>query len=132
MIIGKEFTFDAAHRLANSEKDEEWNLQCFGECYQLHGHTYRLRVEISGFSDDDAGMILNFKELSEVVRSNIISQVDHKELNRVEMLRRRLPTAENMVSTFWEVLDPIFLGMRVSLESITLWETATSYARRSR
>ena len=60
MLLRKEFTFDAAHNL----------VQYHGKCEALHGHTYRLAVVLEGTPDAE-GMILDFCELSAVVRERV-------------------------------------------------------------
>ena len=50
--VSKEITFDAAHMLSGYD----------GKCRNLHGHTYRLVVEVRG-EPDESGMVLDFFEL---------------------------------------------------------------------
>ncbi len=38
--------FSSAHRMYNNKWDEETNKRVFGQCYQLHGHNYRLEVSL--------------------------------------------------------------------------------------
>ena len=132
MIIGKDFVFDSAHKLLNHEHGEAWNRQMFGKCNDIHGHTYKLRVEIGGGVSTDDGMLMNFVDLMELVNAQIIDKVDHQFLNDVEIFGGCICTAENMVRAFWKILEPKVLELKCSLHSLTLWETPTSYARMAR
>jgi 6-pyruvoyltetrahydropterin/6-carboxytetrahydropterin synthase len=67
--IEREYTFDAAHMLPEHE----------GDCKFIHGHTYKVLVEIealdiSPISTED--MVIDFKELDNVVKP-ILDLMDH-------------------------------------------------------
>ena len=89
MKLRKEFTFDAAHNL----------IRYKGACERLHGHTYRLAVEIEGTVNDD-DMIIDFCEVSSVVRERVLSKLDHAYLN--DLLEQ--PTAENIALWVWKLI----------------------------
>jgi 6-pyruvoyltetrahydropterin/6-carboxytetrahydropterin synthase len=129
MKICKSFTFDSAHRLFKEDLDEEQNKRLFGKCFDLHGHTYKLEVEVSGNSTM-YGMVLNFNDVKAVVRINIIDQLDHKFLNDV----LDLPTAENLLEEFIvpRLLDGFRKYQGIFLSRVRLWETPTSWAEWSR
>lgn len=116
MIIAKEFLFDASHLLPG---------EIYGKCSNLHGHTYRLIVEVEG-SVNLEGWVCNFTDLKKIVNEKIISFLDHSHLNDLVYL----PTAENIL--FWifnELHTPISETLKLKLYSLTLWETPTSYAK---
>lgn len=108
--ITKEFKFEAAHQLSLHE----------GKCKNLHGHSYRLQVTVSGpliESGPSTGMVLDFSDLTQVVKSEIINQWDHQFLNDI------LPfttTAENLAL---ECLKRI-KDKDIPVTSVTLYETA--------
>jgi len=119
--ICKTFSFEAAHRLPFHK----------GACHNLHGHSYRLEVEISGVpkkgaKDPSIGMIMDFGDLKKIVNGLIIDRLDHTLLNDTFYN----PTAENMVVKFAAMLKSSFTAnkCRVNLERVRLYETATSYA----
>ena len=70
--VTKIFTFDSAHNLINYD----------GACKNLHGHTYKLEVTVSG-EINDMGMICDFNELSFLIKNNIISKLDHRYINDI-------------------------------------------------
>jgi len=127
ITITKEFTFDAAHRLYRPDLNESQNQDLYGKCCTLHGHTYRLQVTVSG-EIDAGGMILHFSDLKQLVRDKIISRYDHALLNDLEEYRACPTTAENMVRSIFDTLQPDLDQLNVILESITLYETPTSWA----
>ena len=98
------FTFEAAHRLP-------WHA---GRCRNLHGHSYRLDVTVSGPLDAN-GVVIDFDVLSEVVRTQVIDDWDHQDLNQVI----DNPTAELLAHRAWDLLTEAGLV----LTSLRLWET---------
>jgi len=115
MIIGKMFEFEAAHQLPDEE--------CYGQCSELHGHTYKLLVEVQG-GINDKGWVMNFKDLKAIVKEQIIDKLDHSFLNKYF----KISTAEIMVIEMANLLHSA-LPKEVGLYSLTLWETSTSYAK---
>ncbi|PYQ27319.1 MAG: 6-pyruvoyl tetrahydrobiopterin synthase [Acidobacteria bacterium] len=109
MIITARLTFSAAHRLHNPNRDEAWNRKTYGKCDNPggHGHNYGLEVSVRGTIDPDTGMVIDLKELKDVMRERVIDRVDHRNLNEdVDFLRGMVPTAENLARAFWQQLAP--------------------------
>ena len=111
MLLSKEFVFDAAHNL----------IHYHGKCEKLHGHTYRLKVVLEGQPDSE-GMIMDFIELSRIVKELVISQLDHAYIN--DLIEQ--PSAENIALWIWQKLDDNLRRDNCNLYEIHLWETATS------
>ncbi|MEM9082819.1 MAG: 6-carboxytetrahydropterin synthase QueD [Planctomycetota bacterium] len=111
MKIFREFTFDAAHRLNHLPEGHK--------CARLHGHTYRLRVELDGPLDSTMQWVLDFAELKSHVQ-RVIDPLDHHTLNEVEGLEQ--PTTERIAIWIWDRLKP---DLPV-LSRIELWENANS------
>lgn len=107
MLITKEFTFDAAHKLSNHK----------GKCKNLHGHTYKLHVTIKGKPNGD-GMIIDFSDIKNIVKKYILEKLDHSDLN--EIIPQ--PTAENIILWIWGELED-----KLNLSELKLWETSTSF-----
>lgn len=124
MILQKEFTFDSSHLLINPSKDETWNRETYGKCYNRpsHGHTFTLLISLLGDSNSDTGMILNFSTLKLIVENNILRHLDHQYLNDVPMLKGVIPTCENMSRIIFKELLPYL----PNLYCVTLYETSTS------
>ena len=122
--ITRRAVFCAGHRLHNSAFSDEKNREIFGECSSPngHGHNYTLEVSVSGEVDPQTGMVINLKELKKVIESEIISRVDHKNLNLdVEFMRGVIPTAEGLAAKIWEILDTKIAGKKLS--KVVLWES---------
>lgn len=122
VLVSKEFTFDAAHHLHAYE----------GKCKNLHGHTYKVVLGVSGYPDD-RGLVIDFADLKKIWKEKIEIYLDHRYLNKT--LPPMNTTAENMVVWIYEKLaealpEKSFDGARV--EFIRLYETPTSYAEARR
>jgi len=103
--------FSAAHRLHNPELGAEENSRLYGPCSNDHGHNYAVEVTVRGAVPRKTGMVLDLNRLMEILREEIVSQVDHKHLNRdVPWLSGVIPTAENVAVAFWKRLEPRLRG----------------------
>jgi 6-pyruvoyltetrahydropterin/6-carboxytetrahydropterin synthase len=117
--IGKQFEFEAAHRLPNVPPGHK--------CANLHGHSYRVQVEISGPVDSFTGFVVDFSALSLAWKQLIHAELDHKYLNDVPGLEN--PTAEHLAAWIFARLSVYFDGLPgIAISSITVWETSTSFA----
>ncbi len=118
-----EDTFAAGHYLRNYK----------GKCENPHGHNYKVRVTLRGAELDHAGLLLDFKDLKEVMK-HVIDRLDHQMLNDVEPFTVLNPSAENLAKYFFDVtrsrLQIVTKG-RVSVKDVTIWETDTTTARYS-
>jgi len=103
--------FSAAHRLHDPELGAEENRRLYGPCCNDHGHNYAVEVTVRGAVPRKTGMVLDLNRLMEILREEIVSQVDHKHLNRdVPWLSGVIPTAENVAVAFWKRLEPRLRG----------------------
>ena len=97
--------FNAAHRLYNPAWNDARNSEVFGKCNNpnYHGHNYELVVKVTGEPDPATGYVFDIKKLSDIIKSEIITRYDHKNLNLdVEEFRELNPTAENIARVIWE------------------------------
>lgn len=109
--ICKSFTFEASHQLP-------WHP---GKCKKLHGHSYKLDIEVSNRNFlDSNGIVLDFDDLTRWVQTHVIDLFDHTHLNDII----ENPTAENIALTVYNKLA--FVEQHHKINSITLWETAKS------
>lgn len=117
-IITKIFRFESAHHLPGHQ----------GKCARLHGHSYQLEVTIRGPVKDapgesDHGMVMDFGDLSQIVKNSILEHLDHQDLNAVTALHT---TAENLAHWIWSELTTHGLSEAL-LYRIRLWETESSF-----
>ena len=121
-------TFSAAHRLFREGLSDEENLQLFGKCSNpnWHGHNYTLEVVVAGNVDPVTGFVIDLKKLKTIIHENVISKVDHKNLNiDTEFMRGLNPTSENIVVAIWNQLKDILPAGK--LYSVKLYETENNY-----
>ena len=103
-----------------------------GKCENPHGHNYRVFVTLAGAELDEAGLLLDFKLLKQVMRP-VVDRLDHQMINDLEPFDRELnPSAENLARYFFEQTANqlrTMTGGRVRVKDCTLYETDTSFAR---
>jgi len=124
-FITKQYKFCAAHRYWNSRWTEAENFENFGDDIYLHGHNYNLDITISGEINTDSGFIINLQKLNNIVQENVISIMDHSQIEKdIDWFENRQPSTENMVVFIWErLVDKI--PSPAKLHSIKLQETPT-------
>lgn len=137
LTITRIFSFEMAHALSNHQ----------GLCKNLHGHSYKLHITLTGDikHDDtapDDGMLIDFGELKKIVNHYILNRFDHalvvynkapyaenlKKLafERIEILNFQ-PTCENLIIHFARLLV-MHLPEHLRLHRLRLYETENSYA----
>ncbi len=103
-----------------------------GKCENPHGHNYKVFVTLVGSELDEAGMLLDFKLLKQVMRPTV-EYLDHKMINDLEPFVSEInPSAENLARYFYQQTSAQLremTGGRVRVKDCTLYETDTSFAR---
>ena len=120
--------FNAAHRLHNPGWDEAKNQEVFGKCAlpNYHGHNYELEVKVTGKINKKTGYVMDMKELSDLVRREVHSRFDHKNLNLdTEEFRELNPTAEHIAIVIHDLLRP-HIDKKLDLQ-IRLYETPRNF-----
>jgi 6-pyruvoyltetrahydropterin/6-carboxytetrahydropterin synthase len=121
--------FNAAHKLYNPNWSNEQNNAVFGVCANenWHGHNYDLYVTVKGIPDPETGFVYDVKKLSQLIKSQAIDKLDHKNLNLdVDFMAGKLCSTENLAIAIWEQLAP-HLPSSVELHCIKLYETPRIY-----
>ncbi len=128
IYVTRRAVFSASHRLYNEKFSDEQNEAVFDKCNNAngHGHNYVLEVMVAGEVNPDTGYVIDLKKLKKIIKENVISKVDHKNLNMdVDFLKGVIPTAENIAIGIWnELKDKIDEG---KLYSVKLYETENNY-----
>jgi len=120
--------FNAAHRLYNAAWDDAKNEKFFGKCAlpNYHGHNYELEVKVTGKPDKRTGYVMDMKNLSDLIRNEVTSRFDHKNLNLdTEEFKDLNPTAENIVIVIYKLLRP-HIDKKLDLH-IRLYETPRNF-----
>ncbi len=126
--------FNAAHRLHNTDKSDEWNAETFGKCNypNWHGHNYVIEVTVAGEPDPDTGYLIDLGELKQIINTYVCDVCDHRNLNLdVPFLKGIIPTTENLVMAFFEQLrEPVEKACADGgvLYSVKLFETERNSA----
>ena len=136
--VSKIFDFETAHAL--------WGYD--GKCKNIHGHSYRLTVSVTGTiiseeGNKKLGMIIDFSDLKTIVKEAVINDFDHcllvngatphAEYAEVEhgfskiMLCEYQPTCENMLADMVNRISSR-LPENIALKHVKLQETSTSFA----
>ncbi|MEZ4700692.1 MAG: 6-carboxytetrahydropterin synthase [Rhodothermales bacterium] len=121
--------FNAAHRLHNPDRSDEWNRRVFGKCNNpnWHGHNYTMEVTVAGEPDPETGYVIDLGALKQIVEDKILSKVDHANLNLdVDFMRGQLASTENFVVAIWRELEGALPAGR--LHCIRLHETDRNMA----
>ena len=118
--------FSAAHRLYNPKLTDEENLNLYGQCSNpnWHGHNYDLWITIKGNNNPVTGYVVDLKQLSALIKENIILKLDHKNLNlEVDFLKDAILSTENLAIGIWKQLEPFIKDLGVELHSVKIQET---------
>lgn len=124
IYITRKIEFSAAHYYHNPELSPEENRRLFGKLNnpQGHGHNYVLEVTVGGEPDPQTGMVLDLKELKDVLQQQVMEVFDHKFINdQVPALRGQIPTTENIARAIWGLLESKITRGR--LHQVRLYET---------
>lgn len=126
MLITRRAEFSASHRCAVPGWSDERNYAVFGVDANPHGHghNYVLEVTLGGQVDPITGMIVDLKDVKEVLHREVVDVMDHRYLNaEVPPFDKIVPTAENIARNIWERLYPHFNTAQVKLHQVRLYET---------
>jgi 6-pyruvoyltetrahydropterin/6-carboxytetrahydropterin synthase len=134
--ITKEFKFEMAHALHGYD----------GLCKNIHGHSYKLWVTVKGEVRNENGhtkdgMVIDFSELKEIVKPEIIDKYDHSLVLNANSPHSSIdlsafekvfylpyqPTSENLVMDFATIIQSKIPKI-ITLSKVVLSETATSFA----
>ena len=122
--------FNAAHRLFRPDFNDEKNLQVFGKCSNpnWHGHNYTLFVTVRGEVDPSTGFLVNLKDLSVLIETQVLEKLDHRNINlEVDFMSGKLASTENLAIGIWNQLAKPIADIGASLHCIKLYETENNY-----
>lgn len=131
--IAKDFYWEMSHRLPYHE----------GPCRNIHGHSYKVRIEVAGEPRDD-GMILDYYDLK-ILFLPIIEMLDHsfvvdkgdtimidflKENKLKYHIIEKFTTAEHLAEYIYNLINPELRRKypHISEMTIRLYETDDVYA----
>lgn len=125
MLIYKEIYINTAHRLLNHR----------GKCKNVHGHDMRVQVWISGEKDKNTGLIVDFKEIEDIVQELDHSIVLNRQDELVQHIKTKMiqidgdPTCENISELLFTNLEVLKKkNPSIEIEKVRVWENSRSYA----
>jgi 6-pyruvoyltetrahydropterin/6-carboxytetrahydropterin synthase len=103
--ITRAIEFSSSLRFWREDLSEEENRRRFGLRATRHGHNFRLEVTLRGEPDPASGMVLDLKELNDLLEREVMSRFDHRDLNDDTLyFERLLPSPENLASVIADLL----------------------------
>ncbi len=102
--------FAAAHFLRGYE----------GKCKNLHGHTWKVELIITGETLDNIGMVCDFAILKKQLK-DFLSELDHVYLNELPYFKEINPTTENLAKYIFDEFPKKYRP--VVLKRVTVWES---------
>ena len=130
VYITRRENFNAAHKLWQENWSEEKNIAVFGKCsnHNWHGHNFTIYVTVKGKPNPETGFVINLKDLSDIIKEEVIEPLDHKNLNLdVPFLEGILASTENVVIKIWGRIEQPILKAGGELAKIKLVETENNY-----
>lgn len=131
MKIAKEFKWEMGHRLPFHK----------GKCKNIHGHTYRMRVELEGELDKN-GMVIDYYDVNEMIEP-LVNELDHtflvcendremiEVLDKLNSLKIVVPfetTAENITKYFLKKIKEKIGSPSIKTIKVRVYETEKTYA----
>jgi 6-pyruvoyltetrahydropterin/6-carboxytetrahydropterin synthase len=129
MLITRRIEFSASHVCRSTQLSDEENRRMFGNAANPHGHGHNYVVEVSleGRPDPVTGMVLDLKELKEILTREIVEPYDHRFLNyEVPPFDREVPTTENIARDIWRRLV-VEKPVNKKLHAVRVYETPDLY-----
>jgi len=131
MKIAKEFRWEMGHRLPEH----------FGNCKNIHGHSYKMIVELEG-EVNEKGLVLDFYDLKNIVEP-IIEKLDHsflvyggdkeiitflEKMNSKKVIVDFQSTVENITKYFLSEISKNKFPSNVSSLKVKIYESQNDYA----
>lgn len=118
--------FSTSLRYWNPDLSEAENAARFGAKARIHGHNYRLEVTLHGEPDPVTGMVIDLKDLQELLDREVMARFDHRDLNRdTAFFEKQPPTPENLARVIQRLLhDALPEGL---LHRIRLYEDPDTF-----
>ncbi len=126
MLITRKVEFSASHVCRNPELSEEENRRIYGLAANPHGHghNYVVEVTLEGQPDRVTGMVLDLKELKDILNRQVVEPYDHRFLNyEAPPFDRVVPTAENLAREIWRRLGSELSDATRRLHAVRVYET---------
>lgn len=109
--------FAAAHRVVGSG----------GKCESLHGHNFKVELEVEGHELNCSGMLLDFGILKKILGA-VLENLDHRDLNDINALKGKSPSSENIARYILTEVTKRMSAPEVKVRSVTVSESDSASA----
>jgi 6-pyruvoyltetrahydropterin/6-carboxytetrahydropterin synthase len=130
MFVTRKAEFSASHVCRLDSLSEAENLEIFGPAANPHGHghNYVVEVTLEGDPDPVTGMVIDLKDLKQLLEEEILAPMDHRFLNHeVKPFDTVIPTPENIARQIWRRLEGPLSNLNAKLAKVRLFETPDLY-----
>lgn len=98
-----------------------------GACSRMHGHNWKVEVQVTARELDNVGMAIDFKAIK-TATITICDRLDHQYLNEITPFDTINPTAENIAAYLYREIGQQLNNQRVQVTAVTIWETERACA----
>lgn len=109
--------FSSAHNLVGYK----------GKCEELHGHSWKVEARFEKDTLDEIGISVDFTLLKAKLKI-ILKKLDHTYLNKIEVFKKKNPSAENIARFIYQKLKASIKEKGLILKSVSVWESETASA----
>ncbi len=92
-----------------------------GDCAKLHGHNWKIEVEVIGHELNEIGMLIDFKEIKRHAKA-VIDELDHSFLNDHPHFQTLNPTAEHIAQYIYREIQNRIGSNQLKMHRLTVWE----------
>lgn len=131
MYLTRRVEFSASHVCAAAQLTDEENRRLFGNAANPHGHghNYVVEVTLKGEPDPVTGMVVDLKDVKQILHETVVEPMDHRFLNyEVSPFDLLVPTVENLAIEIWRRVEPHFAATPARLHSVRVYETPDLFA----
>lgn len=101
-----------------------------GACSRMHGHNWKVELEVMAAQLDSIGMGVDFKVMK-LAANEVAGELDHRYLNDLEPFKDINPTAENIAAYMYQEISARINSPHIKVTAVTLWETERACVRYS-
>jgi 6-pyruvoyltetrahydropterin/6-carboxytetrahydropterin synthase len=130
MFVTRRAEFSASHVCRLDSLSESENRAIFGPAANPHGHghNYVVEVTLEGDPDPITGMVIDLKDLKQLMQDEILAPMDHRFLNHeVKPFDAVIPTTENIAREIWRRLEAQTSKLNARLAKVRLFENPDFY-----
>ena len=122
--------FSAAHYFWLEDCTPDENFARFGPSSNRngHGHNYEVLVSIKGPCDAETGMVINLKDIKQILDDVVVTPLNFKSLNKdIPHFKTHFPTLENLATYLWPQLADAITRQGCELDSLKISEDEDLY-----